>query len=78
VPLLLLLCPPFFPIILFGIHHLDNRDAQHLLAQAMASDFSVTCRKEYALFCCSGYRIKLVFAVLEIPPPAHRTRLESQ
>jgi hypothetical protein len=36
---LVLLGPPFFPIILFGSTTLDD---QHLLAHAMDSDFSVT------------------------------------
>jgi hypothetical protein len=33
----LLLCPPFFPMFLFA-----NRDDQHLLSHALASDFTVT------------------------------------
>jgi hypothetical protein len=38
---LLLLGPPFFLIILFWVHHVVNQDDRHLLAHAMASDFSV-------------------------------------
>jgi hypothetical protein len=38
---LLLLSPPFFPIILFWVHHLVHQDDRQLLAYAMASDFSV-------------------------------------
>jgi hypothetical protein len=30
----------FFPIYSFWVHHLVNRDERHLLAHAMASDFS--------------------------------------
>jgi hypothetical protein len=36
----------FFPIILFWVHHLVNRDDWQLLAHAMASDFSVPGLKE--------------------------------
>jgi hypothetical protein len=38
----LLLGPPFFSVYSFGVHHLVNWDDRHLLAHAMASDFSVT------------------------------------
>jgi hypothetical protein len=38
---LLLLGPPFFSDYSFWVHHLVNWDDQHLLANAMASDFSV-------------------------------------
>jgi hypothetical protein len=38
---LLLLGPPFFAHYSFCIHSLVNRDDRHLLAHAMASDFSV-------------------------------------
>jgi hypothetical protein len=39
---LLLIGPPFFPNYSFWVHHPVNRDDWHLLANAMASDFSVT------------------------------------
>jgi hypothetical protein len=39
---LLLLGPPLFYNYSFRVHHLVNRDDRHLLAHAMASDFSVT------------------------------------
>jgi hypothetical protein len=39
---LLLLGPPLFPNYSFWVHHPVNRDDQHPLAHAMASDFSVT------------------------------------
>jgi hypothetical protein len=38
---LLLLAPLFFSHYLYQVHHLVNQDDQHLLAHAMASDFSV-------------------------------------
>jgi hypothetical protein len=38
---LLLLGPPFFSDYSFWVYHPVNRDDQHLLAHAMASDFSV-------------------------------------
>jgi hypothetical protein len=38
---LVLIGPPFFPIILFGVHHLVNQDDRHFHAHAMASDYSV-------------------------------------
>jgi hypothetical protein len=34
--------PCFFLFFSFRVHHLVNRDDRHLLAHAMASDFSVT------------------------------------
>jgi hypothetical protein len=37
----LLLSPPFFSNYSFWVHHLVNRYDRHLLAHAMASDFSV-------------------------------------
>jgi hypothetical protein len=37
----LLLSPPFFPIVIFWVHHPANPDDQHLLPHAMASGFSV-------------------------------------
>jgi hypothetical protein len=45
---LLLLGPPFFTDYSFRVHHLVNRDDRHLLAHAMASDFSV-CPKKSSL-----------------------------
>jgi hypothetical protein len=39
---LLLLGPPFFSYYSFWVQHLVNRDDRHLLALAMASDFSDT------------------------------------
>jgi hypothetical protein len=41
---LLLLGPPFFPIILFFVRHPVNWDDRHLLANSMASDFTVSCQ----------------------------------
>jgi hypothetical protein len=38
---LLFLGPPFFPSYSFWVHHPVNRDARHILAHAMAPDFSV-------------------------------------
>jgi hypothetical protein len=40
----LLLGPPFFSDYSFQFHHPANRDDWHLLAHAMASDFSVAWR----------------------------------
>jgi hypothetical protein len=45
VPLLLHLGPLFFPDYSFWVHNLVNWDEWHLLAHAMASDFSVTCQR---------------------------------
>jgi hypothetical protein len=45
VPLLLLGPPLLFPIILFGSATLKTGDDRHLLAHAMASDYSVAWLK---------------------------------
>jgi hypothetical protein len=37
-------------ITFFGVHHLVNRDDRHLLAHAIASDFSVTWQSVMYLF----------------------------
>jgi hypothetical protein len=49
---LLLLGPPFFPIILFGSTTLLTRDERQLLTHAMASDFSVAwqCLSKRTIF----------------------------
>jgi hypothetical protein len=46
---LLLLGPPFFQLFFFGVLHPVTRDDRQLLAQAMASDFSVAWQDQMSL-----------------------------
>jgi hypothetical protein len=54
---LLLLGPPFFSDYSFWIHHLVNWDDRHLLAHAMASDFSFAwqCLSKRTVKNCNCY-----------------------
>jgi hypothetical protein len=45
----------------FWVHHLFNQDDRHLLAHAMASDFSAAwqCKKKVLWVCFRGIRCKM-------------------